>query len=864
MNRFVCITAVLALATMASAQAPEITPWAKAGKGMDVVQKGFWNVIQDKKKTKFWVEIPGARLKKPFLMATSISGGTTQRGWQWNDWLLVFQLHGKKLVLIERKVGIVTQKGSAEKKAAIKDTYRDRVITTYPIRAKGPNGGYVIDGRSFFASGAPTFFGSIGRSKDVSLAKFDGTKPFDKNLEVRVTMPRIGSGTLITLSYSISGLPTARYKPRLADDRIGYFTTTLKDFSDDNKDENRYIRYINRWKLDRPKDPKLKKEEPTDPQEPIIFYIEKTVPLHLRRAVREGILEWNKAFEKTGFYNAIVVRQQTKTRFAELDPEDVRYNFFRWIYSESAFAMGPSRVDPRTGRILDADIIFDDEYVRYTLMQEYRMMLKEIPATMIGHRDREILKHHPFARLGIVAAADEFATAVPADAAKPNWKPWSQRAFCSIGRGVRHQLGCCSLHFKDAGPNGTVPRELIAQFVKDTVMHEVGHTLGLRHNFKASIYRSYNEINSEAKPGDITGSVMDYNPIIIAPEGKPQGNYAMRTIGPYDYWAIEYGYTSDEKKVKAVGDRVAEKGLDYATDEDTWSDDPYVARWDMGSDPLNFAKERVALMMRLRKNLEARAVDKGERFNRLRRAMNMQFYEARSAASIAVRHIGGEHMHRDHRGDKNARPALVPVAAAKQREALNFVCDEILSGKFFEFEPELLQKLAPDYWGDDFFAFFFEGHGYSYLDNVRNVQLQVVYALTSSSRLNRVLDTRYKTTNGGDLVTAPEIFDALEKTIFGDLNAKLEAASSDKQPALSDMQRALQREYISHLIYILLDGEQWYPAQIQTLVRHYVKRLGETTKNASSAAKDTYTKAHLEECAARLQRALDASYTLNR
>ncbi len=864
MNRIALWGAFLTLSTLVSAQEAPITPWTKVNKGMDVIQKGFWSTIEDKKHTKFWVEIPRSQINKPFLLATSISGGMSQRGWQWNDWLLVWQVHGKRLVLLEREVGIVVSKGDSAKKQAINDTFsRDRLITTYPIRSMGPSGGYVIDGRSFFASGAPTFFGGVGRAKDVGLASFTGTKSFPGNLEIRLKMPRAGSGKYIQLSYSISGLTSRGYKPRVADDRIGYFGTTLKDFSDDNKDEKRYVRYINRWKLLPQKSAKIGKDELVSPQEPIIFYIEKTVPMHLRRAVREGILEWNKAFEKCGFYNAVEVRQQTETQFQNLDPEDIRYNFFRWIYSERAFAMGPSRVDPRTGEILDADIIFDDEYVRYTL-KEYRMELKQIPVGMIGRRDVEILKNHPFARLGIIAAPDEFAHSVPADAARPNWKPGTNRAFCSIGQGVRHQLGCCALHFKTAPESdGEIPRELLQQFVKDTVMHEVGHTLGLRHNFKASKFRTLSEINSAEKPGDIAGSVMDYNPLIVAPEGKPQGNYAMTTIGPYDYWAIEYGYTTDEKVLATVGDRVAEKGLDFATDEDTWSDDPYVARWDMSSDPLEFAKERVALMKRLRKNLEARAVDKGERYNRLRRAMNLQLWEGRNAAGIATRFIGGEQLHRDHRGDKNARDPLVPVDAAKQRAALEFVCEEILSGRYFEFDPALIRKLAPDFWGDDFLSLLINGHGFSYLDAVRNVQAQALFSLTASSRLGRVLDARYKVAGDADLLTAPEIFDALEKTIFGGAaEAVKRADATNRNPAIDDMKRNLQREYVSHLIFMLLEGEMYYPAQIQTLVRHYVKRLADSTGTLSIAAQDTYTKAHFEECATRLKKALEASYRL--
>jgi hypothetical protein len=647
------------------------------------------------------------------------------------------------------------------------------------------------------------------------------------------------------------------YKPRLADDRIGYFTTNLIDFSADNKDENRIVRYANRWHLEKEED----KLDLSPPKKRIEFYIEKSVPVRFQRYVREGILEWNKAFEKVGFDQAIVVHQQTEDRFSDLDPEDIRYNFFRWIYSETPFAMGPSRVDPRTGQILDADIIMDDSMVRYEI-QEYRLLIRQVPQGILQGRDLGLLSAGPFRRFGFVPAEDEFA--IPADAARPNLPPHARRAFCGIGHGASHELGLCSLFFggvaQEGGDGGAatdvLPEELLGQYIKDTVMHEVGHTLGLRHNFKGSTLRTLDDINSDAKPPDITSTVMEYTPVDIAPEGRPQGNYAMRTIGPYDYWAIEYGYTLKKDDLPKIAARGAEKGHDYATDEDTMAHDPLTVRWDLGTDPLAYAKDRSELMKRVRKDLVARAVDKGERFNRLRNAMDMQFWQMAWCAGVASRFVGGEYLNRDHRGDPDERPALVPVAAEKQREALRWVCDEVLTGRYFQFDPELLQKLAPNFWADDFWAVL-EGYDYPLLDNTLGVQMRAVMMLTAPSRLQRVIGSARKQPAGADALRASEVFDALEGAIFQGLGAA---------NGLSDMERNLQREYVGVLVYMLLDGYGSYPAEIQTLSRHYVKQLAEKIKGGlGGAAKlDVATRAHLEECETRLSRALEASYTFNR
>src|SRR5262245_49473900 len=132
---------LLALAARAPAQEPEpdFTAWDKVSKDMEP-RAGFWNVLEDKKKTKFWVEIPESHLERSFLMATSISGGTIMRGWQWNDWLLMWRLHDRRLVLLQRNAG-VQAKGRRELEEAVERTYTDRVLASFPVVAKGPNGG---------------------------------------------------------------------------------------------------------------------------------------------------------------------------------------------------------------------------------------------------------------------------------------------------------------------------------------------------------------------------------------------------------------------------------------------------------------------------------------------------------------------------------------------------------------------------------------------------------------------------------------------------------------------------------------------------------------------------------------------------
>src|SRR5262249_29329247 len=135
--------------------------------------------------------------------------------------------------------------------------------------------------------------------------------------------------------------------------------------------------------------------------------------------------------------------------------------------------------------------------------------------------------------------------------------------------------------------------ELIGQAIKEVTMHEVGHTLGLRHNFKASTMLKNEDLHNPAvtRKRGLVGSVMDYAPINLAPRGVKQGDYFTTTIGPYDYWAIEYAYRplpggteGEVAALKEIASRCASPGLSYATDEDLYtSSDPYVHTWDLGA-----------------------------------------------------------------------------------------------------------------------------------------------------------------------------------------------------------------------------------------------------------------------------------------
>jgi hypothetical protein len=846
---------------------PEVT------KGMEV-QEGVLRLFSEKQR--LLAEVPRKDFGQHFLLATTFSGGTTYAGWQWTEALVAWERLDDKLLLVEKNVRYRADAGQPVEDV-VRRTYSDRVMKALPILAesRNPQGGVVVDLKDLFADNAKVFFGPMGGGLDASLAKFSKIKAFPQNVEIAITMPSRGDGQLVTLHYSLAKLPKTDYRPRFADDRVGYFLTAVKDFSSGKPEDARFLRFINRWDL-RKRDPSLKLSPPV---KPIVFYIEKTVPIRFRRYVREGILEWNKAFEKIGFSNAIEVRQQEENNeFASFDPEDARYNFFRWITSDRSFAMGPSRVNPMTGEILDADIIFDDSMVA-SYLRQYDVMIRDLPKTFLSPRMQRFLETNPAEnpfrgtrlesreRRAESEIADAVAAAEPGDvfAARPE----SLRSYCSLGEGFSHQLALGALAVLKGGE---WPEEFVGSAVREIVMHEVGHTLGLRHNFKASTWLKLNEINSEKKPQATTGSVMDYAPINIALDETKQGEYIATTIGPYDYWAIEYGYKPCEKEpeeLNAICSRVAEKGLEYATDEDVAAGDPYVNRWDLGEDPLEFARERVALARKLMPTILDRVVQNGESYSKARRAFDMLIYDMAFSGHVAARFVGGFRMHRDHKGDPNGRPPVVPEPAARQREALKFVCETIFADQAFAAPPELLRALAAGrwtHWGSNDET---QDVDYPIHERILSIQRSVLAMLLNPETLERVEDQALKVGAGEKELSLPELFATLSAAVFTEWGAPrgtgTAASSGAAAPVeISSVRRNLQRAYLGDLIRISVQGREGAGPRItRALAWAQLRDLKERLDAALKAPRGDFeaaTLAHLEECRARIAKALDASY----
>jgi hypothetical protein len=830
-------------------------------------KSGLWTVYQ-KGQNLYW-EISSGDYSSEYIVLISISRGIGQGpllgGMSWgfgDDWVWQFRKVGESVHVVRKNVRFKATANSPESKA-VAAAYTDSVLFSLPIMAKGPKGGDLVDLTPVFMSDLPQISRVLpGFSFSRDKSSWAEVKPFAENveLELAATYSSSGSadidtiadsrGATINVHYSISKIPSTGYQPRLADDRVGYFLTVVKDFSS-KSDRDQFVRYINRWDLQKA-DSSL---DPSPPKKQIEFYIEKTVPFKYRKAIYDGIYEWNKAFEKAGFSNAIIVKQQGDKD--DIDPEDIRYNFFRWITSNAGFAMGPSRVNPYTGQILDADIIFDADFLT-SWKQEYETFTPQTIAEMTGG---ELEIYNTFKQKPR-AIFDE--------------RP-SSGFDCSLAQGMGMQLAfgtTAILAGADAKANEANLEKLIQQGLKEVTMHEVGHTLGLRHNFKGSKWQSLKEMNEEKCNGCLVATVMDYNPSNIVPKGWKQGDYYPTTLGPYDMWAIEYGYkpfsggtTSEQSDLKKIASKSGEPALAFATDEDTRGidPDPDSNRFDLGSDPLEYANVRLQLVKDLIPGLVDRMTKEGDDYTQARRAFNILIAQYGQSSYFVSRYVGGLQTSRSHKGDKDAKPPVTLVDAKLQRDALKMLEENIFSDKNFQFPPELLNQLGWSHW-NHWGVREAARKDFGVHDFVLQWQDRILNQLLSSVTLKRMHDAELKAPSDTDVMTTAELIQRLTKAIFSEIESTKEGDYTNRKPAISSMRRNLQRSYLEELSKLTL-GPSAAPEDCQTVAYAELTNLQQRIKslldNQPVASKlDTYSRAHLQESSARIAKVLDARYQL--
>ena len=803
---------------------------------------GFFTLHQ--KDEKVWLEILPSQLGKPFFFSYNVPRSIGERGLYGSQMggskLVEFQKIGNQVQLIAKNTQFFAKEGTPQAQF-VAESFSDSLMGSVAlVSAPHPETkSILIEANTLLFSDIPgyqtrleasfrmpfaldtrnTSFATVKSSETLTglevKAHFAVSKlsaPSMVPSQVPTTPPPSTTpdprSLFVSFYYSFMPLPVPM-AIRMADERVGFFTVARTDYTTDlNVKPKTHL--LKRWRLEK----KDAGAAVSEPKEPVVYWLDKNIPEKYRASVMQGVLEWNKAFEKAGFKNALVVKQQQATD--DFNNMDARHTSIRWFTgADVGFAIGPSQADPRTGEILDADIGMSDVFARGARRTVIEDMLR------VRSNDGEICEHAQEAAEELNYALDLLeARGLELDSPKAD--------------------------------------ALAQAYVKDIIMHEVGHTLGLRHNFRASTVYDLKQLQdpSFTKLNGIASSVMDYNPFNISPKGEIQGEYVMSTLGAYDYWAIEYGYKQFEAGHEAQGlaqilSKANQRELQFDTDEDAGFGamggiDPMVNRFDLGSDPLAYYKRRMQLSRELWERLQNLNLATGESYERLTRSFRSGFSQLARVAPLAAKYIGGVHTRRERAGSN--RLLFEPVSAGLQREALQLMTKDFLGTDSFKFKPEFIARLAVDRLESSSLQ---GGLQTSVASLVAGVQKGILDQIYSPAVATRLAEVGMKVNDPRETLGLSDVYDALQDAIWSE-------AKTGQETSL--IRRNLQREQLRRMTDVLVKPSGPWPADARSILRDNARQLSVLlNKTLAKPGLSKTTRAHYADSLDTLNASLKAS-----
>ena len=775
-------------------------------------KKGVFTVHQIKER--YYYEIPKTEFNKEFLWNTRIAKTTLGVGYggdELNDRVVRWELNGNKVLLREVNYDVIADPRTPIS-TAVRASNNDAIVMSFPVAAFGPNGSAVIEVTRLFNTDVFEFSARQrlnATTMDATRSFIDRISPYPENIEVEATytytrLPtpagaaaaptqfaaggmRPGSATVV-LHHSMVKLPEQPMMPRLFDERVGFFSSRKTDYGSEEQ-RAQAVRYIDRWRLEK-KDPNAELSEPV---KPIVYYIDPATPTKWVPWLKRGIESWQAAFEAAGFKNAIIAKEApTREQDPEFNVEDVRYSVIRWLPSTTENAVGPNIHDPRTGEILNADIMFFHNVMNL-------------------QRDWYFLQVSPL---------DPRAQKLP------------------------------------------LPDDLMGRLLEFVVAHEVGHTLGLEHNMKASSLYPQEKVRDRewVKKMGHAPSIMDYSRFnyVAQPEDKIDVADLVPRVGPYDIFAIRWGYTPISSAKTPDQEKPSLDQWAREQDKTPWL--RFSAPGAAGSDPGELTEavgdedaiKSTALgiknLQRVAKFLMPATTTKpGEPYEDLAelygRMLGQWTLELNHVAAI----VGGFYNQEKYVGQEGVIFRAVP--RAHQIEAVRFLNENAFATPTWAIDPEILRRLEP----------------IGALSRIRNAQSGILNNLMSSARFARLVEQ--EAIDGSGAYTPADFTADVRNGVWKELGAP--------QVRINAYRRNLQHAYLE-LVNTKLNGASaalpaglppGFPtaffassADERPIYRAQLRALSAEIVAAVSKTSDKETRAHLEWARDEISKILDPRF----
>ena len=725
------------------------TDFEKIASESNLVSRGMFNVYaQD---GKYYFEIPVSLLQRDMLVVNKLqrvpfelNDAGVNRGTNYETQMIRFEWNKEEKKIRVRQSRPLPE--SPENDAitrSVRDNFISPLIADFKLEACNADSTAVIIQINDIYDGSETSINNVfdninlGTSAIKDLSRIMSIKAFPNNIVATselTTKVREGMSAVnvtVEVSSSLVLLPEKPMMGRLDDPKVGYFTKDLLYFSD-SQQKTEEKKYITRWRLE----PKPENREAylrgelVEPEKPIVFYIENSTPYRWRKYIKQGIEDWQVAFERAGFKNAIIAKELPDSIAANAD--DINYSVVTYAASSKANAMGPSILDPRSGEILEADIM------------------------------------------------------------------WWHNVISMVQEWITVQTGAI-----DPKARGTkLPDEMMGDAIRFVACHEVGHSLGLRHNMMGSWTFPTDSLRSKSftdKMNSTASSIMDYARYNYVAQPGDGVTAVSPHIGPYDIFAIEYGYRwyglpTPEAEKDVLYDFLNKHNgrlYKYSEAQDPRSAvDPRAQNEDLGDDPVRSSELGIANLKRIVPEIIKWTTtgEKGQTYEEASRLYYAVITQWNNYLYHVMANIGGIYIENTTVGD--GVKTYTYVEKEKQEASLDFLLNEVLCYPRWLFDTEI---------SDYTFLLRKNPTGvieYAPSQILKNTQGYIFWDLLSNDRLMRMLENELK--NGKKAFTVVEMMDKMHNSIF---------ATTIKGGTPDVMERNLQKGFLDALITAAAESE---------------------------------------------------------